>query len=742
MEPGLTPVAVPTRGPSARMVLVALGAGLALIVGVGVLGKSTDTSLPASPLPAAIAPAAPGATPTLSLTPSPTPQASERTAPSSAPPTEAPLVPRSGPAKVSRGVVAVHVEPRALIPTGIETLSAPGPYSGAVVDGKGIVWAYAYGALTRYDPAVGSGHTWTASDDARFVASAGIAPAREGGVWLAASSTVRRFDGSGFPSAIDIGSDVTALTEGPDGSLWAATQDGFVVHVAGAKQTRIDALRPSADASITTLAVDRSGGIWCGWASWAASSSVSWVARYDGSSWRAFDARDTAPLGSNVTAITPFPDGSTWFATDKGLARFDGTGWTDLATITATPPVRVTSVSPGPDGVPWIASADLANAVSVARLDGASWTNWGSWTMWGPDDGLPGPDATGTWLDATGTWLADAWIVSAKGRILVAAKDGLYGWSGGSGRSRGRWSRVWPGPGQAGPGEARQVLAVSHDEAWVSEGGTVWHFLDGAWSGPSAIAASGGVSDLLRTPDGSVWAASGDGLYRSTGSTWRQVSTSPTASLALGRDGVVRVAVDGGLGGLGVVVDSYYLDGRTWREGASTAPTNLVASPARLAVGRDGTIWVGTIASWGWKLGLVRYVNGGWEMVYPDGGKAPVAVSSLTVAPNGDIWMVGQAVDTADNTRSFGPSWIRRFDGTRWTLPGEATWLSQDTWSTGIAAAADGTIWAMAQGGLARFDGTRWTRFYETLSFSAISVAPDGTVWANGPSGVVRLPAP
>jgi sugar lactone lactonase YvrE len=128
--------------------------------------------------------------------------------------------------------------------------------------------------------------------------------------------------------------------------------------------------------------------------------------------------------------------------------------------------------------------------------------------------------------------------------------------------------------------------------------------------------------------------------------------------------------------------------------------------------------------------------------VYPAGGTAPVAVSDITVAPNGDIWVVGQRVDTADNTTSFGPSWISRFDGIHWTLPEHATWLSPDTWSTGIAAAADGTIWTMAQGGLARFDGTRWTRLYETLSFSAISVAPDGTVWANGPSGVVRLPAP
>ena len=267
-------------------------------------------------------------------------------------------------------------------------------------------------------------------------------------------------------------------------------------------------------------------------------------------------------------------------------------------------------------------------------------------------------------------------------------------------------------------------------------------FVNGAWSGPFIGSTSSGyVRDLLRTPDGSVWAAAdNDGLYRWNGSTWRQVSKADTVSLALGRDGVVRAAMDSELG---VVVRSYYLDGRTWRQGASTAPpTNLIASPAlsspaHLAVGRDGTIWVGTFG-WGARPHLLRYVNGAWELVYPAGGTAPVAVSDITVAPNGDVWVVGQT----DNTTSFGPRWISRFDGTRWTLPGETTWLSPDTWITGIAAAADGTIWALAQGGLARFDGTRWTRLYETLSLAAISVAPDGTVWVHGPSGVVRLPAP
>ena len=178
MEPGLTPVAVPTRGPSIRTVLIALGAGLALIVGVGILGKGAETPPCGPPLPAAIIAATPPATPQPTSTLRATPEPPATTEPSvTEPPTAPPLVPRSGTAKVTTGSVAVLSEPRALVPTGIETLPTPGPYSWAVVDGKGVVWAYASGALTRYDPAARTGRTWTATDDARFVASE-LAPAR------------------------------------------------------------------------------------------------------------------------------------------------------------------------------------------------------------------------------------------------------------------------------------------------------------------------------------------------------------------------------------------------------------------------------------------------------------------------------------------------------------------------------------------------------------------------------------
>ncbi len=67
-----------------------------------------------------------------------------------------------------------------LAPTGITTLTADtGSYARMVADRNGALWAWGEsGRLVRFDPASGSGRSWTVDDDPAFVA-ANIAPARQ-----------------------------------------------------------------------------------------------------------------------------------------------------------------------------------------------------------------------------------------------------------------------------------------------------------------------------------------------------------------------------------------------------------------------------------------------------------------------------------------------------------------------------------------------------------------------------------
>ena len=112
------------------------------------------------------------------------------------------------------------------------------------------------------------------------------------------------------------------------------------------------------------------------------------VSRLDGSRWTTFTARAWSALASTVQSIALTPAGMVWVGTETGIARFDGTSWTSfgVAQIGAGGPW---SVAVGPDGHVWAATGSEERGVEIARYDGTGWT------VFGPDDGLPGPDASG-----------------------------------------------------------------------------------------------------------------------------------------------------------------------------------------------------------------------------------------------------------------------------------------------------------------------------------------------------------
>jgi ligand-binding sensor domain-containing protein len=598
----------------------------------------------------------------------------------------------------------------ALVPTGVDVLTPePGIYVRLAADGNGILWACeGDGRLLRYDPPTGSGRTWTVSNDAAFAASE-IIPSKAGGVWLVKGKTLRWFDGTIFRDVIDAPVDITVATEAPDGSLWVATWDGVVLHRDGSEWTGLDLARPDGDASVSAIAVDETGHPWIGWALYSGSEGdpgSGWVSRYDGSRWTTFDAKDAAPFGGTVSAIVQSPDRAVWVATSAGLARFDGSAWTD---VTAQPwGTHLRSVVAGPGGEIWVTAQDPTDfAVTVGRFDGRSWVTY---------------EPAGGDL----TWVA-------------ATQDGVYGasWQGLFRLSGEAWTRTWPPAPWPMWMEFWPMVAVSRDELWAHSAPGLWHFQDGAWTREMVGQRypNGVVNAMALAPDGTVWAAGDEGVaYRRDGR-WTVVDTQIASAIAVDRGGTVWAwGIAPAWAGTLCNVWTLRFVGTVWVR-ADVPGCPYLDGVRQAAVDASGGVWAGAAPLLGGYGDLAHFDGHSWQLVASLGGVTVGQARLLGTTPDGDLWIAAQDASTDGN-----PMRLARFNGKDWTvtqLPFDPNW--------NVVLAPDGTLWASGSSrGLAHFDGQRLT-FPYPIAFSenetVSAVARDGTVFGTLASSVLRFPA-
>lgn len=617
----------------------------------------------------------------------------------------------------------------ALVPTGIEVLASQrGSYTRVVADGDGILWARdSDGSIVRFDPATGSGKTWTMADDAAFTAG-DIAPANGSGVWLVGPRVLRLFDGSSFRTVIEAPAEISLAAEAPDASLWATTPGGGVLHWDGSSWLILDPGRPSTGDVINVIAVDTAGRPWIGWLQFPSPPGGGRVQRYDGSSWTGFDIEDAVPLGSAVWAIAQLPGGDVWVASDAGLARFDGTAWTDATADDGYRGER--SVATGPDGTVWAAEGSGAlRTVRVMKLDATGWTTYSN------SDGLPVGNE-----GSSGT----AWVLPVKGGTYVGTDAGIYG------LLDGRWQRAWPTETAPGPPHQRQTLAVSGDEVWVidwsmiDDGQHAWRQSGGAWTREPLDPArpEDPVTALTLAPDGTLWAAGSDGVaYRRDGR-WVIIDPEPATAIAVARNGTV-------LASSGWTAWTLRHKGAAWvRTAIPGSPLHDADAPfgrgpiGSLALDGSGALWEAVPAGWG-DGGLARYDGQSWETLPKVGGAEVGGATILGPTQDGGIW----AAIEVPGSNSLSGVWVSRADGTGW----ERVDLPPDVQTRGdLVLAPDGTLWASGWDSatgrpmeVARLDGQAWTFPYAGADMPIVgvaSVAPDGTVFGHAGEGLIRLP--
>jgi hypothetical protein len=605
-----------------------------------------------------------------------------------------------------------------LVPTGINILTPDtGSYARTVADGDGVLWARGYdGRLVRFDPATGSGQTWTTGDDAAFAAT-DITPARQGGVWLVGKRTLRWFDGALFRDVIDAPTDIATAVEAPDASLWVATDEAAILRWDGTSWNQLDAVpgRPDehvAVPAIDAIAVDSAGRPWIGFGTsepWP--TGTGWVWRYNGSAWVAFDATDAAPLGYPVSTITQLPGGAVLVATAGGLARFEGSTWTDM---TGWPSVarHTASVAAGPDGSIWVdVDGDPASASDeVWRFDGHSWV---------PSGYLP---------------------VAAAGSV-VPTNDGVYvGNTAGIFRlSDGQWTQAWPPAPSPMARSVWPMLALSRDELWAHAEAGLWHFLHGAWTREATDA--GRVNAMTAAPDGTLWVAGERGVaYRRDGH-WTFADAGAANVIAVDQVGTVWVAGTAPADASGNAACEVWTLRFEWNAWARRPVTGCPLNSAvkSLAIDAGGALFAGSSPAFSFPFwsgfisgGLARFDGHHWETIHDLGGAAIVGAAVLGTAPNGDVWVASQTATTGQV--------LARFDGKAWTVVEEP----EDALTRPVLA-PDGTLWASAgTRGPAPYDGQQWTFPYAGIVSGYVgvaAVAPDGTVFCDGGVAILRFPA-
>ncbi len=609
--------------------------------------------------------------------------------------------------------------PARLQPTGVTTPSGQAvslPSTSALAVGSdGSAWVLFSSGLLRVDPD-GSVREWSLADDAAFGSARGLAPSQSGGVWLFDGTTLRLFDGETFTDVVSLPEDsgpglLTDATEGPDGQLWVTSGEG-VFHWDGAAWAD---LPWTFDAEPGEIGFDAQGRLWVGLHQYPGPVGLG-VAMHDEHGW-------SGPQGGSlvraiVRSIASSADGSTWFGTESGLARFDGSAWSQELPF-GSPRSPISSVSIGPDGSVWVVMYAGSGVPRIAVLKGATWQELDL-----PSD-----------LEASVGWA----LVGAAGDSGVFASDG------GVLRFTGEdWTRIWPEASPAGPGWVSALAAVSADEVRVGNlsldgPAGVWRLRAGAWERDASPGSPASVRSLTFGPDGALWAGKDgwvkvvrDGAWTSvlnaaeTFSVWQIV---PVA------DGTVWIAAGWG----GVV--ALRPDGAAWRpDSLAQAPLDFVSS---VAVDSDGLIWAGSNVQWCTEgpsgptdcdvTGLARFDGHTWTLEHPLGVPSPedgeLRVHDLLVASDGSLWVAGE--EWGGSARSF----VSRFADGAWTV-------LLDTTSPVVALAEhpDGSILAAGRG-VWTFRAGEWTQELGDVTFEQLSVAPDGSVWVSGEDhGVYRIP--
>lgn len=392
---------------------------------------------------------------------------------------------------------------------------------------------------------------------------------------------------------------------------------------------------------------------------------------------------------NSVTAILQTKDGYLWFATEGGLARFDGIQFT-VFNRRNTPQLhsnQINSLYQDAQGVLWIGTSD-----GLTSFDGSRWA------VYTQKNGLPDNNISSVLQDRQGVlWVvtADGLARNAQGKITsVTTSDGLPSGS---------------------------VLSLAGDND-----GTIWVATTGGIGKANrdriVTVYRGEVSALVKNPTGGLVAATQQGF-----AAIKHGELSPFFKIALGPDANVETlfaAQDGSLWmgtstGLTVWKQSA-VEHYTVKEGL---PSNSIHAVYQ---DREGSVWVST------DRGLARFIHGAMQVFTTQEGLSAPLVLSIYEDREGSLWL---------GTDAGGVTMLRNQKFISYTA---TDGLAGDN-TKAVFQDRDGAVWIGTDGnGLSKFEQHKFTTIDTKDGLSSdivLALAGDSQagMWVGTPDGLNHL---
>jgi signal transduction histidine kinase len=525
------------------------------------------------------------------------------------------------------------------------------------------------------------------------------------------------------------------LAQTRDGYLWIASWAGLF-RFDGVRFERIDDIRgqPLPSSNVYTLWAPPSGGLWV-------SYTFGGVSFINDERIKNYGEREGLPVGT-VQGFAQDKAGTLWVATTRGLRRFDGSQWVDVAAELRLPKTYMSKLSVDRSGTLWITvnnslmylqSGQLALTATNIQLEGETQFIEGpDGTLWLIDStqGVRALYVPSGQTNASKDWLRfgdprlgpiDVKLIDREGRFWVSTPTGIR--------------------------RLRDLAGLFRHE--LADGADLFSLTDGL-TGPASTGSLSGLEDR----EGNVWIGTAGGLdmFRDSRLTRVDLAAAPDGfALAAGEDGAMLVA--GYLTGANQVTAGSTVevvpgprdvtcayrdpDGIVWFGGREMLwhsagqrwvpidlPTDNRVKPyigvQAIAKDRSGALWVSVPPA-----GVFRLADGKWSRY----GEPAV---SMTTDSDGRLWLgyPNSQVQIVDKDT------VRRLSAVDGLNIGAVLSI----------AAGPRHVWVGGEHGLARFDGRRFnavTRQGGTSlpRVSGIIETAEGDLWLSTNEGALKVPA-